>query len=391
MIGHCDSRMKEYYVDNKEALLDLCEQLRGAAAIALDTEFMREKTFYAQLALLQITDGEVIACVDPLTIDDLGPLMDIIYDESIEKVMHAGRQDLEIFFDLRGEVPKPVYDTQIGATVLGLGDQVSYAALVRDTLGVELDKIHTRTNWAQRPLDSGQVQYALDDVRYLLQVWQRQIGQLTDLGRLSWLQDDFQDLTARHHYDRNPDDCWRRIRGIRVLKGQQLAVLRELAAWREQQAREQNKPRKWVLRDDALVDLSRRMPDSQPAMKSLRSLEPAVIKRHGEVILEIINQGRAAPQDRWPSLGFRFTPTQGQEALIDIMMAMVRQCGIDNSVSPSVLASRRDLEQLVAGREDVMLRQGWRYRLLGQRLQHFLSGGISLRVCDGRLCIEDQS
>lgn len=383
--------MKEYYVDSKESLQDLCEELRGAAAIALDTEFMREKTFYAQLALLQITNGEVIACVDPLAIDDLSPLMDIIYDESIEKVMHAGRQDLEILYDLRGDVPRPVYDTQIGATVLGMGDQISYAALVRDTLGVELGKTHTRTNWTQRPLDSGQIQYALDDVRYLLQVWQRQIGQLNELHRLDWLQDDFNDLTALHHYDREPDDFWRRIRGIRMLKGQQLAVLRELAAWREHQAREQNKPRKWVLRDDALVDLSRRMPETAQDLRSLRSIESVAQKRYGEHILKLIDKARAMPKEQWPSLGYRFTPTQAQEALIDIMMALVRQCGIENSVSPSVLASRRDLEQLVAGREDVMLRQGWRYRLLGQQLMQFLSGELSVQVREGRLCIEAAS
>ncbi len=383
--------MKEYFVDTPELLDALCDRLRGAAAIALDTEFMREKTYYAQLALLQICNGELIACVDPLALPDLSPLMDIIYDPDIQKVMHAGRQDLEIFFDQRGSLPRPVYDTQIGATLLGYGDQVSYATLVRDMLAVELEKTHTRTNWSQRPLDSGQVIYAQDDVRYLLPIWQRQLRQLEDMGRGGWLDEDFLDLTDLRHYTRAPREAWRRIRGIRVLKGIHLAALRELAAWREERARETDKPRKWVLRDDVLVDLARRMPETDDHLRNMRGLEAQTIKRLGAEILDQVRKCKTLPEAEWPTLGYRFTPTPAQEALVDAMMAMVRQCGLQNSVSPSALATRRDLEQLIAGKTDHLLLHGWRGKLVGRGLQAFLRGEVGIKVNNQNLSIEPQS
>ncbi len=380
--------MKEYFVDTPEKLDELCDRLQGAAAIALDTEFMRERTYYAQLSLLQICNGELIACVDPLALPDLTPLMDVIYDPQIQKVMHAGRQDLEIFFDLRADLPRPVFDTQVGATLLGYGDQVSYATLVRDMLGVELEKIHTRTNWSQRPLDSGQIIYAQDDVRYLLPIWQRQLRQLADLGRSDWLEEDFTDLTDRRHYTREPREAWRRIRGIRVLKGMQLAALRELAAWREDRAREMDKPRKWVLPDDVLVDIARRMPENEEVLRKMRGLEPQMLKRLGGEILGQVTKTRGLPEADWPTLGYRFTPTPAQEALIDAMMAMVRQCGLQNSVSPSALASRRDLEQLIAGKSEQPLLHGWRGKLVGRSLQAFLRGEVEIKVVQQTLSID---
>lgn len=382
--------MREYYVDTPEKLEELCDRLRGAAAIALDTEFMREKTYYAQLSLLQICNGEIIACVDPLALPDLAPLMEILYDTEIQKVMHAARQDLEIFFDLCGELPRPVFDTQVGATLLGYGDQVSYATLVRDVLGVELEKFHTRTNWSQRPLDSGQIIYAQDDVRYLLTIWQRQLRQLEDMGRGGWLDEDFHDLTDIRLYTRAPREAWRRIRGIRILKGIQLAALRELAAWREERARETDKPRKWVVRDDVLVDLARRMPETDDQLRSMRGLEMQVIKRMGAEILEQIRKARALSETDWPTLGYRFTPTPAQEALVDAMMAMVRLCGLQNSVSPSALATRRDLEQLLTGRTDHALMHGWRGKLVGRDLQAFLRGEAGIKVDNKNLSVEFQ-
>ncbi len=380
--------MKEFYVDTPEQLDRLCERLRGAASLALDTEFLRERTFYAQLCLLQIASEEVVACVDPLALPTLGPLLDIIYDERILKIMHAGRQDLEILFDLRGKVARPVFDTQIAATLLGLGDQVSYQTLVRDVLGVELEKTHTRTNWQQRPLDSGQIRYAQDDVRYLHEVWHRQMRQLEDKGRLGWLDDDFADLTDLRNYDKVAEDAWLRIRGIRVLKGVQLAVVRELAAWREHRAREFDRPRKWVLGDDVLIDLARHLPADVDALHNVRGLDPRTLRRVGPDIINAIQRVQKLPESEWPSLGLRFTPTQSEEALVDALMAIVRQAGISNGISPAALASRRDLEQMVAGKDDHSIMYGWRGRLIGQHLKAFLNGKVELHMEQGVLNIK---
>lgn len=380
--------MKEFYVDTPEQLDDLCERLRGAASIALDTEFLRERTFYAQLCLLQIASEELVACVDPLALPTLAPLLEIIYDEKVLKIMHAGRQDLEILFDLRGKLSRPVFDTQIAATLLGLGDQVSYQTLVRDVLGVELEKNHTRTNWQQRPLDSGQIRYALDDVRYLHEVWHRQTRQLEDKGRLGWLDDDFADLTDIANYDKVAEDAWLRIRGIRVLKGIQLAVVRELAAWREHHAREHDRPRKWVLGDDVLIDLARLMPTDMEALQRVRGLDVRTLRRIGPDIVNAIQRARKLPETEWPSLGLRFTPTPSEEALIDAMMAIVRQAGINNGISAAALASRRDLEQMIADKSDHSMLHGWRGRLVGRHLQEFLNGQLQLHMDQGVLHIK---
>ncbi len=372
--------MKELYVDTPKRLEDLCERLRGAASLALDTEFLRERTFYAKLCLLQIATEELVACVDPLALPNLNPLLEIIYDPGVVKVMHASRQDLEIFFDLKGELPMPVYDTQIAATLLGFGDQVSYQTLVRDTLGVELEKGHTRTNWEQRPLDSGQISYAQDDVRYLHEIWHRQRRQLQDKGRIDWLDDDFADLTDVRNYDRMAEEAWRRIRGIRVLKGIQLAALMELATWREHRAREFDRPRKWVLRDDVLIDLARHLPGNLEELAKIRGLDTRTRQRLGSDILRALERARKMDPAAWPSLGFRFTPTAAEEALIDAMMAVVRQCGISNGISPAALSSRRDLEQLISGKGDQPVLHGWRGRMVGQHLVNFLDGRLELKV-----------
>jgi len=174
--------MKEIFVDTPEALAALCDSLRGCEALALDTEFLREKTYYTQLCLLQIASDELIACVDPLALETIDPLLDIFYDPQVTLVMHSARQDLEIFFDLRGGLPGPVFDTQVAATLLGYGDQIGYANLVREFTGVELDKQHTRTDWSRRPLGEGQLRYAADDVRYLLDIYREQRRRLRAQG-----------------------------------------------------------------------------------------------------------------------------------------------------------------------------------------------------------------
>ncbi|NOX43608.1 MAG: ribonuclease D [Gammaproteobacteria bacterium] len=380
--------LKQYYVSTSEQLDELCDMIQGSAAIALDTEFMREKSYYANLCLLQIANENLIACVDPIALDTLEPLLDIVYDENVLKVMHSARQDLEILNDIRGVLPKPLFDTQIAATLLGYGDQVSYGTLVRDVLNVDLDKSHTRTNWSQRPLDSGQLRYAEDDVRYLLEISQRQMRKLHDMGRQGWLDEDFAELTNEENYNKPPSGAWQRIRGIRVLKGKHLAVLRALAAWREERARKLNKPRKWILRDDVLLDLSRRMPETTSKLRAMRGIEAQTVKKIGDEIVELIKNAMKLPEDEWPSLGFRFSPSAEQEALVDAMMAVVRYSGLRNGISPAALATRRDLEQLLGGESDHPILHGWRGMLVGRELIDFLESGIKLSVQNGVLNIE---
>ena len=196
------------YIDTPSGLDAFCTQIKTADWIALDTEFLREKTYYPKLCLLQIATPDTVACIDPIALDDLSPLLEIIFDEDIIKVMHSGRQDMEIFFNIHGRPPSPVFDTQIAALLLGYADQIGYANLVREMLGVELDKLHTRADWSLRPLSADQLQYAADDVVYLADIYQKMIAQLTAMGRLAWLNEDFERLASPDLYGNPPEHAW---------------------------------------------------------------------------------------------------------------------------------------------------------------------------------------
>jgi len=375
---------KPLFIDTENALAELCDKLRGQPVLALDTEFLREKTYYAQLCLLQVAAEGVIACVDPLALD-LTPLLDIIYDPAVIKVMHSARQDMEIFFDLRGDVPRPLFDTQIAATLMGFGEQVGYANLVQQMLGVTLDKVATRTDWSQRPLDAEQINYAADDVRYLFTVYHQQMDVLASKGRLEWLQADFDEMSDRSTYAPAPADLWKRIRGAQKLSSPQLAVLRGLAAWREERAQAGNRPRRWILKDEVMVDLARRSPDQLSGLAKIRGIEDRLLSRHGETLLKVISEAKATDSADWPAKSKSQRLDAGQDAVVDLLMAVLRLRGNQHDVSPALLASRKQLEALVAGDMDSTVLHGWRAELAGHDLQAVLTGTVTVGMVDGEL------
>jgi len=372
------------FIDTENALAELCNKLRGQPVLALDTEFLREKTYYAQLCLLQVAADGVVACVDPLAVD-LAPLLDIIYDPAVIKVMHSARQDMEIFFDLRTDVPRPLFDTQIAATLMGFGEQVGYANLVQQMLGVTLDKAATRTDWSQRPLDAEQINYAADDVRYLFTVYHQQMDVLASKGRLEWLQADFDEMSDRSTYAPAPEDLWKRVRGAQKLSSPQLAVLRGLAVWREERAQASNRPRRWMLKDEVMVDCARRSPDRLGDLAKIRGIEERLLSRHGENLLKVIAEAKATDSTSWPTTSKSQRLVADQEAVVDLLMAVLRLRGNQHDVSPALLASRKQLETLVTGDTDSAVLHGWRAELVGHDLQAVLAGRAMLRVVDGGL------
>lgn len=381
--------IQDKFVDSEAGLTELCDRLRGQPVLALDTEFLREKTYRAQLCLLQVAAEGVIACVDPLVLDNLDPLLDIIYDPNVIKVMHSARQDMEIFFDLRGDLPKPLFDSQVAATLLGFGEQVGYANLVKGMLGIELDKMHTRTDWTQRPLDEAQLTYAADDVRYLFKIYHQQVEALKSKGRLGWLQEDFDELTNINTYSPPEETLWKRVKGRQKLKGVQLAVLSELSVWREDQAKKINRPRRWVLKDDVMVDISRFAPGDKTGLEKIRGLENKIIQNHGDALLTAIKQGQDSPKENWPKKteGKRLTPAQ--DALVDVLVAVLRARGAEHEVSPALLANRKELEGLILGKMDSPVLHGWRAELAGHDLQAVLTGKQVIQIVDGRLELKD--
>lgn len=373
------------FVDTPQALAEVCAALQGSAWITLDTEFIRERTYYPQLCLIQVANESVIACIDPLALPDLAPLEALLADPQVLKVLHAASQDLEIFYHRMGRVPAPVFDTQVAASVLGLGEQVGYGRLVQELLGVELDKSHARTDWSRRPLEPEQLRYAADDVRYLLALYPRMRTELEARQRTEWMLDDLAALTDPARYAPAPEEAWRRIRGMQTLSPQQLAALKLLAAWRERRAERADKPRKWILQDEVLLEIARRGPRDEQSLAKLRGLEEGALRRLGEEILELLEQARRLPESQWPQLPPRRELAAEQDALVDALMALLRAAAQENQISPAAVATRKDLERLVCGEEDLDLLKGWRGRLAGKRLAAFLRGESEMIVRDGRL------
>jgi ribonuclease D len=371
------------YIDSPAALRDLCAQLRGDPWLALDTEFLREKTYYPKLCLLQVATPELVACIDPLALEDLSPLLDVIYQGGITKVLHAARQDMEIFFHLRNALPSPLFDTQIAALLLGFPDQIGYGNLVKETLGIELEKLHSRTDWSRRPLSDEQIRYAAEDVFYLAQVYRHLVEKLSGLGRLDWLSEDFERLTQVELYNNDPAQAWLKVRGSNRLKGAGLAVLQALAEWREALARDQNRPRGWLLRDDELVEIARHLPVTPTALGAIRGLHERFIDKYGTRLLELVAEARRHAPKPPSSTEFPARLSPLQEALVDAMMAVVRVSGAENALNPAVLASRKQLEQLANGASDSEVLHGWRGQLVGKRLQALLGGELGLYARNG--------
>jgi|TARA_B110000238_G_C16103359_1_gene429274 ribonuclease D len=377
--------MTVQFLDTHADLVSFCQRISDSKWMTVDTEFLREKTYYSKLCLIQVATDDEIACIDPLAIDDLDPILDLIYNPEITVVFHAARQDLELFYTLRGTLPPAIFDTQLAATVLGYGDQIGYGNLVKQCIGVELDKAHSRTDWTKRPLDSGQISYAADDVRYLRNVYKLLLQELQDKNRLHWLSEDFDNLTDISTYEPDPINVWKKIKGAGRLKGVQLAILQKLADWREQRAINTNRPRRWVLKDEVMIDLAKLAPDSTQKFSVIRGLESGTIERHGKAILEQITIAKTIPVEVWPTMKKPLQLSSQQDATVDALMALMRKFCDEQSIAPAAVSSRKELERLVAGDTSVNLLQGWRNEIVGHHIQDFLNGKISITVCDTQL------
>ena len=352
-------------VTTSAALAELGAHLKTLAAIGLDTEFLRERTYRAELCLVQVSAGSDASCVDPLALNDLGELTRALTAPGIVKVMHASRQDLEVLLPVTGLV-RPVFDTQIAAALTGLPAQVGYAELVRRLIGTELPKTHTRTDWSRRPLSPEQIEYALDDVRYLVPLKSLLEEQLQKLGRSEWLTEELAALDDARSFTTEPEQAWQRVKGLRGLDDQRQRLAQELAAWRERRAMERNRPRGWILDDSALREIVLQVPRSAHALSSIEEVPAGVVKHCGDELLACI---RAADvQDPPPALQGRLRPDPLKTALVKKLGTLNQAVAADLGLSPEILATRRDLEQLADGRLDVAVLKGWRRGIIGDRM-----------------------
>ena len=343
----------------------LMGELAGVPAVGLDTEFLRERTYFARLCLVQLADRRHAGCVDPLAGLDLRPLGALLADPATLKVMHAARQDVEVLLPLAGAV-RPIFDTQVAAALSGMPAQVGYAELVRRLLGVELAKSHTRTDWSRRPLSSEQVEYALDDVRHLLPLREILGEQLDALGRSAWLREELAALEDPGTWSSDPEQAWRRVRGLAGLDPGRLELARSLGAWRERRALEKDRPRGWILEDALLREIVLRLPLDPESLAAIPEMPPAVVRNCGEELLALV--ASVHPAELPPLPDRRPRPDPAQVALVRRLSGVLQQQASALALSPELLATRRDLEQIAEGQRDVAALRGWRRGAIGEAL-----------------------
>lgn len=372
------------YLSTQEQLDDFCRQIAGEKVIAVDTEFLREKTYYPKLCLVQIGAGELTAAIDPLLVGDLAPLARIFEDPSVTKVLHACGQDLEVILDGMGCVCAPVFDTQLAAAFLGMRQQVSYGSLVEAYCGVRLPKAESLTDWSRRPLDPEQLAYAEDDVRYLPGIYDRMVSELARQDRLSWVRPEMEALCDPARIKRDPSEAYLRLRRSGSLTRRQLAVAREVCAWREGVAAERDVPRKWVASDEVVVEVCKRTPGSVDRLRRIRGTEQ-ISERDAARLLEAVARGAACPAEECPKVTKHLRPSPETEGVIDLMYAVLRLVSEKSGVATQLIATRDDLLDFLQDRDRSPLARDWRWELAGRTLDRLLSGEVGLTVKGGRI------
>jgi ribonuclease D len=346
-------------------LIELGARLSAQPRVGLDTEFLRERTYRAQLCLVQVAAVEVAACVDPLALPDLGALAQVLTAPAVVKVMHASRQDLEVLLPVVG-LTRPVFDTQIAASIAGLPAQIGYADLVRRLLGHELSKAHTRTDWSRRPLSAEQIEYALDDVHYLLPLADLLQEQIHALGRSQWLAEELRSLDDPAALSIDPQSAWQRLKGLNNLDPARMRLARALAAWRERSAIEHNRPRGWILDEPVLREIITQVPRTLEALEAIPGMPPGLAKRRGAELLACV--ASAEVPEPTPPLPPRTRPDPVKTALVKHLSGIIQSVATELRVAPELLATRRDLEQLADGHQEAAVLSGWRRAVLGERL-----------------------
>ena len=376
------------YIATQENLAAFVERVRSSSVLAIDTEFLREKTYYAKLCLLQMATDDEVVIVDPFEMDDLSVMAPLLEDERIVKLFHAAGQDLEIILREVGVLPRPVFDTQIAAALLGHTQQIGYAALVHAECGVSLKKIDSFTDWSRRPLSASQRDYAADDVVYLPRLYAGMRAALEEKGRLHWLDHDFEELSDPARYEANERERFRRLKRVSQLSRRQLSAAREVAAWRELEAQRRDVPRKWVVTDEQIVEACKREARTIDELFMVRGLSDRLSTKDARAVVSLISSALSAPPDTWPELDRCGKSEPNVDAELDLMSALVRLRAKENGIAFPTLASHDDLARVARGyREGVDLLRGWRRAIVGEELLELLDGRLTLSL-DGGLKVE---
>lgn len=380
------------YIATQELLEGFVERSQDSSILAIDTEFLREKTYYARLCLLQIANDKESVVIDPFKVDDLKVLNPLLEDSKIVKLFHAANQDLEILYRELGVLPSPVFDTQIAAALLGHTQQIGYASLVNAECGIRLKKIESYTDWSRRPLSNSQLKYASEDVIYLPELYHHMKASLEEKGRLHWLDDDFAALSNPANYEVDIYDRFRRLKRVSQLSRKQLAAARLFAAWREEEAQRRDIPRKWVVTDEQIVEACKREAKTLDELFMVRGIRERLNTKDARTVVELIAKGLNSPKDTWPDLDRGKKNEPNVDIELDLMSALVRVRSRESGVAYQTLAPHDELARLARGyRKDVALMSGWRKALVGDELLKLLDGEICLSFDNNELKVTDIS
>lgn len=354
------------YIDSDVKLTAFSDEIASSTWLAVDTEFMRERTYYAQLALIQIATDTVCALIDVPALSSLDPLVDAFTRQNCLKIMHSASQDLEVLSQSMGVMPTPLFDTQIAASFLGEADQIAYGAIVKQRIGVELDKDQTRTNWLQRPLTPAQLGYAELDVLYLYDLYQQLRDELIAENRLAWAEEESAALGDKTVLGSDISRAWTRLKSINRLMPKQQQVACALASWREERAQARDLPREWVLKKQAIIGLAKFQPASLNALHDIEGLQEKQIQRIGRTLLNQVAQAtKQLPAEPLPLLAELSAAQRGR---VKNLAARLREIGEAQHIAPALIANRNTLEKLVLGARDLPLLQGWRAEIAGKEL-----------------------
>ncbi|MDH4124781.1 MAG: ribonuclease D [Gammaproteobacteria bacterium] len=357
--------MTEYSI--VEHVEQITDELRRSDFIGLDTEFMRERTFFAELCLVQVATAGGLYCVDPLGDSDMRLFWAVATQTGW--VVHSARQDIEVAYQAAQCMPRRLFDTQIAAGLAGHAPQLGYANLVSALFGVELSKSHTRADWSRRPLAAEVLQYAVEDVEYLLPARERLAEHLDKLGRLAWADEDSAMLLNPALYDTDPQQAILRLKGARNLRGRRRAAAAALAAWRESEALRANRPRQWIVKDSVLLEIATRLPRVVDELNTVADLPGGLLRRSGEQLIELVAASRGEDNDYRPPA----VPEEAQKALLRELQQLVTECAADLGIAAEIVASKKELSAVITeGNRESRVFGGWRYGVIGERLQQLL-------------------
>ncbi len=383
--------METKIITDTSELENFCERQCIASYITVDTEFIRDHTYWPKLCLLQVAGPNESALLDPLSpVIDMAPFFNLLVNSDVLKVFHAARQDFEIFFNLTGQIPTPVFDTQVAAMVCGFGDQVSYEKLVAQIAGNKIDKASRFTDWARRPLSTKQLAYALADVTHLRPVYEQLANWLEESGRSDWLNEEMGVLTNPGTYLTRPEDAWQRVKN-RNGNARFQAVLKEIAAWREREAQSRDTPRGRILRDEVLISIASNSPKSVEELNTLRGLPKRFFEGHGSAeLIEAVSRALAIPSHELPRVIKRKAVPASVGPLIDLLKVLLKHVCEVNNVAPKLVASTEDLERIALSNDDKLaVLKGWRGEIFGQQALALKKGRLGMKINGTRIELQN--